>query len=459
MQATRAHDAARSDGDAPAAREGSTPTRSRFGRRLAIIAVVALGVRVAAALFYDNHRGLWGDSYWYSGVANLLADGHGFVQPIARVAYGQDWPTAAHPPLYALYLSIVGHVDQSVVAQRLWSTLPGVGTVVVLGILMRDLVGERAGLLAAAVGAVFVDLVAQDVLVMSEGLYALTIIVTVYAAYRFLRRPDLRHAGYLGGAIALAALTRAEGVLLLLILLVPLALRARDLSVRRRFACIGVGAVVAAVLIAPWFVYNNVDRFDRPVWLSTGLGGLVGSSNCKPAYNGPGIGGWGGVCARHVKVTVREDETVQDQKLLDAGLDYASNHADRLPAVIPIRLLRTFGFYKPFDVTAGDILLKDGNARLLTWLAMIQYWCLLPLAIAGMVMLRRRGIALLPFLAPIATVVVITVLGYGTMRFRVAFDVVLPATGAVALDALWRRVEAHRRAPRERRTGVPATLT
>lgn len=427
--------------------------RSHFGRNLTIVAVIALVVRVAAALFYDNNRGLWGDAFWYSGVAGLIADGHGFVQPIARV-FGQNWPTAAHPPLYALYLSLIAHVNDGVLAQRLWSTLPGVGTVIVLGLLTRDLAGERAGLIAAVAGAVFVDLAAQDVLVMSEGMYALTIILTVFAAYRFIRRPDLLHAGYLGGAIALAALTRAEGVLLVAILLVPLALRARELSMRRRFACAGAGILVTGALLAPWFVYNNVDRFDHPVWLSTGLGGLVGSANCAPAYNGPGIGGWGGVCAKHVRITVQEDETVQDQKLLDAGFDYASKHADRLPTVIPFRLLRTFGFYHPFDVTAGDLLLRDGKARLVTWLSIVQYWLLLPFAVAGLVMLRRRGIALLPFLAPIVTVVAITIIGYGTMRFRIAFDVLLPAAGAVALDALWRRVESRRHAPRPDPTAV-----
>jgi 4-amino-4-deoxy-L-arabinose transferase-like glycosyltransferase len=421
---------------------------SRFRRNLTIIAVIALVVRIGTALIYDNNRGLWGDAFWYSGVSGLIADGHGFVSPVARVAVGQNWPTAAHPPIYALYLSLIAHLNQGVLAQRLWSTLPGVGTVIVLGLLTRDLAGERPGLIAAAVGAVFVDLAAQDVLVMSEGMYALTIVVTVFAAYRFIRRPDLLHAGFLGGAIALAALTRAEGALLLLILLVPLALRARELSLRRRFACAGAGLLVAAVLFAPWLAYNNTGRFDHPVWLSTGLGGLVGSSNCKPAYNGGGIGGWGGICAKQVHVTVQEDETVQDQKLLDAGLDYASKHVDRLPTVVPFRVLRTFGLYRPFDVTAGDLLLRDGKARLITWLSIIQYWFLVPFAVAGLVMLRRRGIALLPFLAPIATVLAITIIGYGTMRFRVAFDVLLPAAGAVALEALWRRVESRRHAPR-----------
>jgi 4-amino-4-deoxy-L-arabinose transferase-like glycosyltransferase len=417
----------------------------RFFLGLTAIALVALGIRVAAAIWYQDHTGLWGDAFWYSGVGNLISDGKGFISPAGLAAFGEEWPTAAHPPLYALYLSIVGHVDQGLLAQRLWSTLPGVGTVVLLGVLGREVASERAGLIAAAIGAISVSLFAQDVLVMSEGLYGCMIVLTVWFAYRYVRRPDLVRAGLLSGAIALAALTRAEGALLFLILLVPLALRAKQLSSARRWACIGVGALVAAVLFAPWLAYNNVNRFDSPVFLSTGLGGLVGSSNCPPVYDGPAIGGWGGICAKGVKVTVREDETKQDDKLLDAGLDYARAHADRLPVVIPFRLLRTFGFYKPVKVTAGDLLLMEGSSRWGARLAVLQYFLLLAAGIAGFVLLVRRKVTVLPFVAPVVTVAVITIIGYGTIRFRIALDVLLPVLAAAALDAAWTRFSARSR--------------
>jgi hypothetical protein len=38
----------------------------------------------------------------------------------------------------------------------------------------------------------------------------------------------------------------------------------------------------------------------------------------------------------------------------------------------------------------------------------------------------------------VAVAVVITVLGYGTMRFRIAFDAVLPLLAAVGTVTLWR---------------------
>jgi hypothetical protein len=53
----------------------------------------------------------------------------------------------------------------------------------------------------------------------------------------------------------------------------------------------------------------------------------------------------------------------------------------------------------------------------------------------GGVVLARRRVAMLPLLAPIITVVVITVIGYGSMRFRLALDVVLPILAGVAIDA------------------------
>lgn len=425
-------------------RENSRISARAFWVGLGVITVAGVLIRIGAALYYDHYTAIWGDAFWYSGVGRLIATGHGFVAPAGRVAFAEDWPTAAHPPLYPLYLSIVGHLDTGTLAQRLWSCLPGGGTVFLLGLLGRDLAGERTGLIAAALGAVSADLFVQDVLVMSEGMFAFTIVLTVLLAYRFIRRPTLLRAALLGGGITLAALTRAEGALLFVILLLPLALRARELSTGRRLACVGTGAVVALALCAPWLVYNNVNRFDKPVFLSTGLGGLVGSANCPQTYSGQFLGGWGGVCAKGVVVTVREDETLQDQKLLDAGVKYATDHADRWPVVVPVRLLRSFGFYQPARVTGDDLLLQKDNQRLGAWGATLQYWGYLALGIVGAVLLHRRRVALLPFIAPVVTVAVITVIGYGTMRFRVALDAVLPVLAAVALDQGWRQLSARR---------------
>jgi 4-amino-4-deoxy-L-arabinose transferase-like glycosyltransferase len=415
----------------------SAPPVRHFGRWLAVIAGASLLIAVAAAFYYDRYVDIWGDAVWYSANGHSLVEGKGFIAPFGELVFGKRFPSAAHPPLYPIWLTVPSAFSDNQLYQRLWSSLVVVGIVVVLGLLGREIAGERSGLVAAVLGALSISLVAQSVNLMSEGLFALTILLTVWLSYRFIRAPGLLNAGLLGGAIALASLTRAEGALLFVILLLPLALRARALPMGRRIACVVVGGLVGLVLFSPWLIYNNTGRFDNPVGLSTGLGGLIGSSNCPNTYDGPKIGGWGGVCAKGVTVTINEDETLQDQKLLDAGLEYAGDHADRLPIVIPARIARSFGFYQPVQVTSDDIFLRDGNARIGSYLSQLQYWVYLAFGIVGGVFLWRRKVALLPFVAPVVTVLVITVFGYGTMRFRVALDAILPVLAAIGGVGLW----------------------
>jgi 4-amino-4-deoxy-L-arabinose transferase-like glycosyltransferase len=413
------------------------PPVRHFGRWLAAIAGATLLIGIAAAFYYDRYVDVWGDAVWYSANAHSLVDGNGFIAPFGQLVFGKKLPSAAHPPLYPIWLTVPSALSDNQLYQRLWSSLILVGIVVLLGLLGREIAGERTGLVAAVLGAVSISLVAQNVNLMSEGLFAFTVLLTVWLSYRFIRAPGLLSAGLLGGAIALASLTRAEGALLFLILLLPLALRARALPMARRIGCVVVGGLVGLVLFSPWLIYNNTGRFDNPVGLSTGLGGLIGSSNCPNVYDGPKIGGWGGVCAQGVTVTINEDETVQDQKLLDAGLEYASDHADRLPIVIPARIARSFGFWQPVQTTSDDIFLRTGNARFGSYLSALQYWVYLAFGIVGGVFLWRRKVALLPFVAPVVTVLVITVFGYGTMRFRVALDAILPALAAIGVVGLW----------------------
>jgi hypothetical protein len=412
---------------------------SRFAVGLTLIAAAALAIQTAAAFWYDANVPIGGDAIWYDGVARYLSEGKGFFNLWLSIGTGHEIPTAAHPPVFPVFLSIPKILGfDSILALRLWCTVPGTLTVVLSGLLARDLVDDVAGLVAAAFAAIFVDLWVQDVMVWSEGVFACLLLLTVFASYRFIARPDLWRAAFLGGAITLVVLTRAEGVVLYPILLLPLVSRARGVSVARRGALLASAAAVAVLLLAPWIAYN-APRFEHPVYISTGLGGLLVSSNCPRTYSGPLIGAWGFVCLPEAdNLDPRADESVIDARLRDAGLRYARHHASRLPVVVSFRLLRTFGFYKPFTGAAGDMGLRDGGS----WMprvAMIQYWLMLPLGAVGLVGLRRRGVALLPVLDMVAVAVVITVLGYGTMRFRIAFDAVLPVLAAVGTVTLWRR--------------------
>ena len=74
--------------------------------------------------------------------------------------------------------------------------------------------GERLGLLAAGLCAVYPLMIAVDGALMSETLYGPLIAIVLLAAWRLLDHPGAWIALGTGAAIALAALTRSEALLL-----------------------------------------------------------------------------------------------------------------------------------------------------------------------------------------------------------------------------------------------------
>ena len=68
-----------------------------------------------------------------------------------------------------------------------------------------------------------------------------------------------------------------------------------------------------------------------------------------------------------------------------------------------------------------------------------MYFLLLPLAVWGAVLLRRRRALLWPLLAPVVMVIVTAAAFYGYLRFRQPAEISLVVLAGVALDQLARR--------------------
>ena len=161
-------------------------TRLGFARRLAAIAAGGLAVRLLYVLALTPHLRGHGDSSYYHALANLLADGRGFVEP------GNGTPTALHPPLFPLLLALPSVLGlDSYLAHRVAVSLMGTGTIIAVGIVARRVAGERAGVMAAALAAASPVLVSADGAVMSETLLGLLVAICALAAYRLIDRPSL----------------------------------------------------------------------------------------------------------------------------------------------------------------------------------------------------------------------------------------------------------------------------
>ncbi len=341
----------------------------------------------------------------------MIADGHGFLNPVQLVWLHRAVPTAEHPPLWPLVLSAVSVVGgRSVLAHQVATCVVGAAAVAAIGLAGRRVAGARAGLLAAAVGAADPTFWLMDTRILSETLYALTVAVFVITAYRFIDRPDGRRAVALGAAVGLAALVRSEAVVLLAIVVLPLA-------ARRAWRLLAVAGAAAAVVVAPW-VARDLVTFHRPVLFTTDSATVVVGANCPASYSGPGIGGWSFPCEGAVATHGDESDAAATQQRV--ALRYVAAHATRLPLVLAARELRTWDLFGPPGGRA--LYLYAGSA----------------LAAAGVVLLRRRGRSVVPLVGLAALVALTTALTYGTARWRVPWEVAMAVLAGAEIDGLLR---------------------
>jgi hypothetical protein len=121
--------------------------------------------------------------------------------------------------------------------------------------------------------------------------------------------------------------------------------------------------------------------------------------------------------------------------------DYMRDHIERLPLVVPARVGRTWSAYRPFQM--AKIADAEGRPRWISLTGWGVYWVLMGFAVAGVVTLRRKRVALIPLLAPAVIVTLVSAVFYGLVRFRAPAEVSIVVLAAVALDAAWaRRVAA-----------------
>lgn len=458
---------------------------SRFSFRLGAITALALTFRVGYLLLNRRDKPVGGDSFTYHFGANLLAQGHGFIDPLRYSLLGIVTPSAYHPPAYTVYLAAWSKIGvDGPLGHRMVSCLLGAAAVGVVGLIGRELGstrarGERIGLVGAALAALSPSLWINDLQLISEPMAELAAALATLALLRYRSRPTVRNAAIVGALFGVAALSRAELALLFPLLCIPMVRWASPLSPRehwRRLAALGIAGVL---VLGPWVGYN-LSRFERPVYISTGLGATLGGGACDKAFEGPLVGYWAGCGAQQVAIRVppgtdpstavgraaiqraaraqlakEGDESVRESEARHHAIDYIRAHKGRFPVVVLARLGRLWGLFRPWQTATLDAKI-EGRGLVPARLAMIGYSLLAVASIPGLLLLFRRKQPIAPFVALAFIVTFAAATSFGVQRYRAPFDVVMPVLAAVALEALWRRRrhrQTTRRARRAQRVG------
>jgi 4-amino-4-deoxy-L-arabinose transferase-like glycosyltransferase len=411
---------------APAPTIGGSMDRRRFGWALTAVVAVGLAVRVGYVLIFAQHvNNKVYDSFWYGVTANELKLGHFFALPFTNA------PSAAHPPLTSILAGSVNFLiglHAGTTFQRLVMAVLGTGAVLCVGLLGRSVAGPWVGLVAAGLAAVAPNFWIPSGIVMSEAPAMLFMALILLAVVRLIRSPTVLMAVLLGAACGAEALVRAELLLFVPFLLVPAALLARSVSLRRRFGLMAVGILCSLIVVAPW-VGRNLATFTDATYISTGDGYALLGANCPQTYAGPQLGSWSLGCS--FAAPAHGDESVEAAKAQHAAVQYAEHHTGRLPVVVLARVGRVWDFYQPIQMANADV--NEGRPVSASLAGLGFYYALLPLGVAGIVLFRRRRIPQWFLLVPAGIITVVAAVFYGTVRFRAPFEVCLVVLAAPPL--------------------------
>lgn len=444
------------------------PVRSP-GWFVAVAALAGLAIRITYILVVNWGDPLSGDGFYYHHAANLLADGLGFIEPYrylyggaqealflddpssliptanTALPVGHSEPTAGHPPLWVLVLGAFSTLGfTSVGSHLLIGAAIGAAGVVAVGWAGRQLepvLGlQGIGVTAAALAAIHTSFWLNDGLLMSETLVVPIAALLVGSGLRFGSSPSLSNAILFGLIGGLTALTRAELLLAVPVILMG-SLRSafrRDSAARGPVVRRGLLVLVVSVgILSPWII-RNLLVFEEPVFLSNGTGVLLAQANCYDTYFGDKQGYWEFECAlpQPLGATGQPiDESQRDRVYQDRGLRYMSEHRERLLThTVPKRVARYWGIYAPIQQLRADILVENRNFRL-SVVAYAQFAAVAALACAGIATVRRRRGPLFTLVALPLTGTLTAAATFGTTRYRVSAEVALVILSAVVLSA------------------------
>lgn len=421
----------------------SSITARRFWTVLLAIAGLSLIWRIVFILVWRDGIFIWGDAYFYHESGRQLAEGVGWVNPLEYNIDGTETPAADHPPLYILFLGFWSWIGLPGPTAHMILTAIFISTpmVIMTALAAREFGGRRLGLIAGGLAAIYPNIWSWDGTVLSEILAMLFLSTTVYVVYRFWNRPSFGGAALMGLALSLATFSRAELLLMSVLVVTPMTLLVKQWDWRTRFSALVIAGMTSAAVLAPWVAFN-LSRFENPVYLSEGYQVTLATSTCDATYYGEHTGYWSITCpeqflAEEGLTRENSDQSERSAVFMEKSIDYIQENITRLPTVVVVRWLRIFGLWKPVQQSDVDAHL-EGRDLWVTRIAQTTSYVFMALAAAGVVTMRRRRIPVLPLIGPLIAIFITITITFAQNRYRASVEPAIAILAAVAAEQMVR---------------------
>lgn len=302
---------------------------------LALALVLRVGLVVATPDFAP-----FGDPVDYDRIAVSLSELGSFA-PTGLADPGG--PSALRPPAYPLLLAATYAVTgQRFTAGRLLGALLGTATVLLVYLLAARLFDRRLALWGAGVAAVAPPLILLNGSLLTESLFTPLVLAVALCVLAHRDRSRWWLAAAAGALLGLAVLTRSNGLVLALPLVIGLAHQAG----RARLAAPAIALACTALVLVPWTV-RNASAFERflPTGTQTGYT-MAGAWSAQATEGGAGNTFW--LIPQTVPVFAGLfgqpdiDEGDLDAELRSRALDFAADNPGAVLAALVTNVPRTF---------------------------------------------------------------------------------------------------------------------
>jgi hypothetical protein len=379
-------------------------------RWLLLVGLFALVVRGLYVIIVLRHYVPVSDALHYHSLADAVGDGRGLVH---EFPFGYPHATAFRPPLYPLVLGAVYTVTGTRLgAAQALNVVLGSGVVVLAAVTAWRLAGRTAGVATGLVAAVYPPLVFNDGPPLSEPLGLLLLVVTALLLLD-------RRAAWAGATSGLLVLTRASAQVFVIVLAAWVLWR---LGWRRALAY----GVCLTLVLAPW-VIRNWYRLGAPVVVTSNGFNLNAIYSPEAKATGGFVDGFFDPRFAQLRAGISNEAE------LDAAF---RRHALAEIRRDPRHVVRIApgGLMNMFEPRAGrnDVAeANDGRNLTLQHLSVPLVGYVSVLGLAGLMMVRGRGVG--PLLIAAVVFTLLSAVTVATPRMRAPLDIVCCiGVGAVA---------------------------
>jgi hypothetical protein len=333
------------------------------------LVAIAVVTRVAYWKLAIPHYHPISDAGYYTELATNVAHGKGLAMHFPTLV---THPSAFRPPLYPLLLgSWFWIFGPDVGAGQVLSLIIGVAAVLLTERLARRIAGPVAGLVAGVAVAIYVPLLVNDVMLLTESLSMVLLVGTLLLLVD--RRPVLA-----GATSGLLILTRpsAQGFAVVVALWLWW-----TIGWRRALYFLGV----VALLVAAWVIRNEIQLGSWVTYTSNGFN--LAAMYSKPAQqNGDFVNPVYDPRFRDLRL-IQSNEAKWNRTLTDRGLDGLMSNPTYPFHVIDVNSRAWFELVPNKGDSAERF---DGrNISVRHW-ALPEFYLFTVGGIAGLVMARRQ---------------------------------------------------------------------